>query len=224
MRSAYAPRTSFVIALACIVGLTSGCNSFVNMMALPYFLAGQDSMIDPRVSLLKDKKDKKRIVVVTFASAGLRFGHDSIDDSLTTLLSANIMLGDERFDVIPARKVREWKDTNPKWYDMNLQTIGEYFDTDYVLWLEVESFSLNETKSQYLLQGMAETVFKIYDVNKQVVVHSEHYKRDYPSNRPVPLSDVQSEDQFRQRFLEAMARDISWSIVPHRPADEVSDM
>ncbi|QDU61353.1 hypothetical protein Pan216_22090 [Planctomycetes bacterium Pan216] len=218
------PRRNWMLAgllLATALG-SSGC--LVNMMALPFYLIGAESKAPPAIELVDGRRDEKRVLVLSYANSGLRFGHDAIDEEIAQLLGFNIASNEKRFTVVPEREVRHWRDMNSHWGEMSLQEIGEEFDVDYVIFTEVQEFSLNETKNQYLLQGKSRVIFRVHDVNKDMVVFNDMYMCSYPPNRSVPLTEVISEDHFRRRFLRKIARDLSWYVVPHRYVDEVSDL
>lgn len=185
------------------------------MMALPYFLMGGDARQPPRVQLVKSKKENKKVLVLSYADFGLRNGYGPIDDELTALLIGEIVRNEERLEVVPERDVREWRDQNTQWVDMTLQEIGEKFKVDYVVFFEVNSFSMSDPKNAYLYQGKTSVSFRVHDVSNNTLIFEEEYVRDYPPNRPVPVTDVSSEDQFRQRFLRRVAQELSWYIVPH---------
>lgn len=223
MSRQFVQRRLVASVLASLIALApAGCA--VNMMALPYFLFGGQSLADPAVKLVHKKKDKKKVLVLSYADSNIQWGHDAIDDELCGLLIGKIAAGDSRLEVIPERRVRSWKDMNPDWADKSLQQIGEHFDVDYVIFFECTAFSLNEAKNQFLLQGKTRVVFRVHDVNKDSLVYDNVYQKDYPPNRAVPLTDVNSEEQFRRMFLRRIAQELSWYVVPHPYADEVSDI
>lgn len=211
------------LILLVMLAVTTNVGCAVNMLALPYFLFAGEPKIPPPVSLCEKKKDTKRILVLAFADNSIQWGHQSVDDELTGLLVSQIIQADKRFEVVPERAIREWKDRNSNWIDKDPQAIGEHFDVDYVLFVEVTTFNLNTTRNQFLLQGHADVLFKVWDVNKDALLFSDVFERDYPSNRSIELQDLQSEDQFRRMFLRRVAQELSWYIVPHQTADEIDD-
>lgn len=201
---------------------TMGCQ--LNVLAIPYFLIAGEPKVPPAYKLVEKRKDTKRVLVLAFADTGLRWGYQAIDDELTGLLSSQLQLGDKRLEVVPDRSVREWKDRNADWVDKDPQMIGEHFDVDYVLFVEITSFSLNTTQNQFLLQGHCDVLFKVWDVNKESMVFSDVFEKDYPTERSIELQDVTSEEQFRRLFLRRIAEELSWYVVPHRAADEIEDV
>lgn len=200
---------------------SSGCA--VNMLSLPYFLFVGEQMVPPKVKLVEKKKDKKKLLVLSYANSGLQWGFDAIDDELTALLIQEISQAENRLEVIPERTVREWRDVNAGWADKSLQEIGDHFDVDYVLFIECADFQLNEGKNQYLLKGKTKVSVKVHDVNKKQIIYETDYLRSYPRERVVSINDVQSEDQFRKSFLRRIAKELSWYVAPHKAGDEIED-
>jgi hypothetical protein len=201
---------------------STGC--LINVMALPYFLFAGDPSIKPPVKLLEKRRDHKKVLVLGYADPSLKFGFNSIDDEIAGLLINEIAEKEDNLELVPERKVRSWRDTTPTWTDMSLQQIGEHFDVDYVIFFEVAAMTLNQTKNQFLLQGMTRVNLKIQDCNKDAMIFEEVYTREYPPERSIQLSDVSSEEQFRRMFVRTIAREISWYVVPHKHADEISDI
>lgn len=216
-------RTIASAFLATALGLSAGGCS-VDLFAIPYFLFAGEPRIDPPVQLCKGRKDVRKVLVLAFADTGIQWGYQAIDAELTGLLIGQMDQADSRLELVPERAVREWKDRNSDWFDKSPQAIGEHFDVDYVIYVEITSFTLNTTRNQYLLQGHCDILFKVWDVNKEAMIFHDVFEREYPSNRQVELQDVASEEDFRRLFLRRVASELSWYVVPHRAADEVEDM
>lgn len=204
------------------VSLSGGCA--IDMLALPYFLFAGEPRIDPAIKLCEKKKDRKRVLVLTFADSSIQWGYQSVDNELNGLLLNEIAMNEPRLELVPDTAIREWKDRNADWIDKDPQTIGEHFDVDYVIFVELTAFNLNTTRNQFLLQGHCDVLFKVWDVNSSSMVFSNVFEKDYPSNRSIELQDVTSEEQFRRLFLRRLAKEISWNVVPHRVADEIEDV
>ena len=208
---------ALMLSTAALAG--GGCNGFVNMLAIPGLLTGPPE-IPPQVKLLKDKRATAKAVVFTRANADLRWGNDSIDEDLTTMLIAE-MVKEPRLKLVKDRELRQWKDKHARWETKPLQSVGEDFNVDYVIELEVTDFAVADPKSPYLYQGRANVAFKVHDVKKDQLVFTETYRREFPIGRPVPVGDVASEDSFRQAFLRVVAKELSWNVVA-RSTEEVN--
>lgn len=210
--------------MASIVAVSALASTGCVLAQLAYFIIPGDGGMPPKVKLLNGRRETKKIVCIPYADSGMRFSFDALDSDLNSLLVAEITGREKRFDVVPERKVRAWRDQNQNWADSSLQQIGEHFDVDYVLFYEIRRFSLNETKNQFLLQGGTTIRIKIHDVTKDATIHEDSYQREYPPERSVPVSEVLSEEQFRKRFLRTVAREISWQILPHELRDTIDDL
>jgi hypothetical protein len=218
MRSSVVER----LRLTAIIGLAAssvGCSGMVNVLALPALFTGAE-MIEPKVKLVKGRSDSAKVLVLSYANADLRWGNDSVDEEITAMMAAELSK-ESRFKIAPERKVRAWKDLNPRWSTKSPQAIGEEFEVDYVVMLEVSEFAVQEPKSPFLLQGRAKATIKVHDVKKDQEVHRDIYTREFPSTGPIPASDVSSQDGFRIRFMRTVAKELSWTLVAH-PAAEIS--
>lgn len=208
-----------IAALIAVIG-TSGC--MLNALALPYYMFAANRNAKPPIKLCKKKREHKRVMILSTTDNGLRFGFDAVDEDLTSALGALISAGDKRIEVVSDREVRQWQDENPDWDEKPVQDIGEKFDVDYVIEMEVTKFTLNESKNQYLLQGSTNITMKVHDIDGEKILDEQLYNRDFPPNRTVPLTDVASEEQFRKMFLARVATELSWFFVPHCIDDEFS--
>lgn len=188
-----------------------------------FFLQLHDSEVPARVDLLTGRRDTKKVVVVTDAEAALEWtGHGSVADELCGMVIGEMGRKQDRLELVPERKIRDWQDRNPHWADMDLQKVGEHFDVDYVIHLEVVDFSLQEAKNPYLLQGQVEIIVKIHDTRTDTQIFDDTYHREHPPHGSIPISDVPSEAIFREKFLRIIAREIAWYVVPHRHLEQTA--
>lgn len=220
-RSRWGYTARWVAATVCLFA-TTGC--FANVMALPYFLFAGDPSIRPPVKLCEGKRDAKRIVVIPYTSDNLRWTYDAVDEEVGRMLINLLVAGDSRYQIVPERRVRDWKDKEPNAGMMGMQEIGEHFDVDYVVYFEVDNFTINETRNQFLLKGKTDISFRVHDVNKNMLIYKDVYQREYPPNREVQLTEFSSEDEFQQRFLRVIAMELSWYLVRHQSSDEIIDL
>lgn len=224
MRGCWARPGRLVTTMILGVFLASGLGCSLDVLALPYFMFAGEPKIQPPVKLCKGRKDHRKVLVLTYADRGIQWGYQAIDAELTGLLIGQLSQADSRLEVVPERTVREWKDRNPDWMDENPQAIGEHFDVDYILFVEVTAFTLNTTRNQFLLQGHTDILFKVWDVNTESMLFNDVFDQNYPSERQVELQSVASEEDFRRKFLRRIAQQLSWYVVPHRAADIVEDI
>jgi hypothetical protein len=221
MRTSLVDRLRAVALAGIVASASAGCSGMVNLLALPALITGQEC-IEPKVQLVKGRHDSAKILVLSNANSDLRWGNDSVDEEITAMLSAELSK-ESRFKITPERKVRAWKDLNPRWATKTPQAIGEEFEVDYVVMLEVTDFAVQEPKSPFLLQGRAKARIKVHDVKKDQEVYTDIYTREFPSTGPIVASDVASQDGFKIKFMRTLAQELSWTLVSHPASDVAHD-
>jgi hypothetical protein len=221
MRCSLVARLRVVALAGLAASATMGCSGMVNVLALPALFTGADC-IEPKVKLVKGRHDSAKILILSYANTDLRWGNDSVDEEITAMLAVELSK-ESRFKITPERKVRAWKDLNPRWSTKSPQAIGEEFEVDYVVMLEVTDFGIQEPKSPFLLQGKAKSKIKVYDIKKDQEVYNDVYTRDFPSTGPIPASDISSHDGFKIKFMKTLAKELSWTLVSHPASDIPQD-
>lgn len=213
-------------AVLCVVAVAGpGCN----VLAFPVFvLMGMNSKEDPPCKLASKDKEKE-VQVVILASTGLETRTEflRVDRELTSLLARHLTQGfkdnKEKVKLVSARKVDQFKDEHPNWKTMDLVKIGDYFDADYVIHLDILSISLYEPRSaNQLFFGRAEIDVRVVDVNEpdEDPIFRKVYLTEYPKTRgPIPVGDG-SPTQFKQTFLDHVSRQLSWYFTAHPYDDE----
>ncbi len=219
MRRRFGFRRGMALALSAATLAAAGCSGFVNFLALPGLINGPP-MIEPKAKLLKDKRATAKALVFSRSNAELRWGQDSIDEDMTRLLNEELAK-EPRLKLVKDRELRHWKDTHARWETKPLQGIGEDFNVDFVIELEVTDFAVADPKSPYLFQGRANVAFKVHDVKRDQTVFTDTYRREFPAGRQVPVGDVASEEAFREAFLRVAAKELSWNVLP-RGTNEVN--
>ncbi len=209
-----------VAALSC-----TGCN----MMALPFFLIpGMDPKHEAKCKL-EPHGNAKEVRVVLMSSSGLETRSEflRIDRELSRLIYQQMEEGfkknKEKVTVIPVSQVEKYKDDHPNWHALSPEEIGKHFRADYVIDLEINAMTLYEPGSaNTLFRGHAEISLDVVDVYKSAEgpIYKEEYTIDYPRARgPIPASEGNVQ-QFRQRFLGVVARELSWRFTAHLVEDD----
>jgi hypothetical protein len=202
-----------------------GCN----MLSFPFFLLwGANSKQPPAFQLAsKDKDHEIRVVILAATGLETRPEFLRVDRELANLLARQLQQlckeNKENVKLVPARKVDQFKDEHPNWKTMDLVKIGDYFDADYVIHLDIHSLSLYEPGSaNQLFRGRADIDVRVVDVNEpdEDPVYRNVYRCEYPKTRgPIPVGDG-SAQQFKQAFLEHVSKQLSWLFTAHPYDDE----
>jgi hypothetical protein len=209
--------------------LSAGCN----LMALPFFLMpGMEPKNEAKCKLASANKEEV-VKVVVLASAGLETRPEfvRVDRDLAGLLTRKLEEGyknnKEKVVLVPNSQIERYKDKHPEWRTTAPEEIGAYFDAKYVISIEINSISLYEPGSfNIMFKGHAEISINVTKLGKNDdgPIYQEEYTCEYPrSSGPVPAGDSNTA-QFRQRFLQVIARDLSWRFLTHPLEDEQRQM
>jgi hypothetical protein len=215
----------YLAALVLVVVSVTGCN----MMALPFFLLpGMEPKHEARCKLVPHDPDRGARVVI-LASCGLETRPEflRVDRELGRLVYMQLEEGfkknKERVALVPISQVEKYKDDHPNWHSLSPEEVGKHFRADYVINLEISSMRLYEPGSiNTLFRGHAEISLDVVDILKSAdgPIYREEYTVDYPRARgPIPASESNIQ-QFRQRFLSVVARELSWRFTAHLVEDD----
>ena len=213
--------------LLLVAVLCTGCN----LLTLPFFLLpGMDPKIDPEWKLASDDKTKE-VRVLILASSGMETRPEflRVDRELSRLVAqqmeANFKKNEEKVKIVPTSRVEKYKDDHPDWHSEPPEKIGKYFQADYVINLEVNSITLYEPgSSNTLFRGRANISVDVVDVKhpSEGPVYRKEYATEYPKVRgPIPADNTDTNPaRFRQMFLTAVARELSWLFTAHLVEDD----
>jgi hypothetical protein len=222
------PRRRLAGLLTLAVMLGAGCN----LASLSYFLLPhEDPHFPPELMKLSPRPgyDTSRVVILCSLPIDTGIDFIRIDRDLTSALARQITHGYEELDkkekvvVIRPSKVEKFKDDHPDWHTMELVDIGKRFQADYVIRLDVQAISLYEKGSSNLMyRGRATVSVAALDMHHgDDEPVTKEYVTEYPSDAkgPVPVDD-RNRLEFRQAFLEHIAKGLSWYFVPHLTRDK----
>lgn len=202
----------------------SGCNP----ASLAYFLLPEQRLDAHMKHLASEEKEKDpKVVILTWGGFEMRSEFIHADRQLAELLGRELLRhaeeDKEKLTIIPARKVEEFKNTNPTWRSMELAEIGRRFGADYVIYLEINSLGLYEPGSlNTLLRGRVNLNVSLADVNKpDGPTPQEPFSCVFPGDAPgaLPADNEATKIQFRQAFLGHVARKLSFNFTKHRRQD-----
>lgn len=173
-----------------------GCGFMAQMM---YWTRGNP--VDAKFRGLEGKK----VAVICFDpnSAGAAGDADAVAKKVASLLAMNV----KKINVVPHQKVLDWIDEQPG-NVMDFQDVGRGVKADMVVGIDLDNFSTHDGKT--LLQGRARYCARVYDLHKggdNLVYQTQMTDLKYPESGPRPITD--NEGQFRQIFIEILARKIA---------------
>jgi hypothetical protein len=201
--------------LMCVA--VSGCNY---VMVLGYLIGGP-----PSVEPLFDKETKEcmtdkdvRVCVVCFAENKIKYNFENIDYELAQYVA--FQLHSHKIQVVNPDQVKAWLEENKDWDKP--EEIGAHFKTNYVIFIDLNSFSLYEEGSAELYRGHAEaivSVWKMDDDDHGDKIFSAQKTSKYPMHMPVSAAD-KTYQTFKGEYLTRLSEEIGRFFYEYYAADE----
>jgi len=220
-------RRSFLLGL-CGAGLLAGCNF---PTAMYFLMPDAKEPAEYKRLASDDKKKEVRVVLWTYSALDMRTEFIQADRLLTELLSKRIHKmseeNDEKVTVVSPRKVEDYKNTHPDWKALPLEQVGHYFKADYVISLEIDQLSLYEPNAnETLLSGRTHILVSVVDVkNPDDSPHPTEFSDRYPTELRGGIDSLDMHPmQFRQKFLEHVAKRLSYFFVNYQKRERVMAM
>ena len=185
-----------LVVLACLVcSISTGCGL---VSQLNYWIYGYK--VDPKFKGMEDKK----IAVVCVSGSSVMPGGDSalLANTVGTILGAQI----KGAQIVPQAKVADWMDKND-WDQVDYDVIGRGVQADFVIGIDLESFSLRE--GQTLLKGKSDVRVRVLDMTKggEAVYGPEEKHYEFPKN--AAMHAVEGEANFRKKYVYLLAQEIA---------------
>ena len=143
---------------------------------------------------------------------------DIIDKMSRILDTRNVKL-------LPPDDVATWFDDHGEWGDFS--EIANSFDADYVMHIDLKTFTVEVPDSPNLLQGKAEGRVAMMEVKmsgkhkdkKKISTEIERsFKVMFPTTYPIPR-ESRSEEMFTENFLDRISAQLARMLYDHRPSE-----
>ena len=209
-----------VLGLVLVAGM--GCNPIL----LTAYLFDNDEpkskadfALKPRP---KHEKEEVRIVVLTSCVPGTSPEMIGVDrllaQEIIPLLEARCLENKEKITVLRSAPIDKYKKENVNWRDKHPKEIGEYFQADYVIDIQVLEVSIFEPGTRReLLKGRANIAVAAYDMSKPLnepAFNPSEFNFEFPRTHPVSVVD-EPVSTFRQRFVKRIANDLVLPFTAH---------
>jgi hypothetical protein len=205
-----------------LMGVCVGCD----FATLTYFL-----LPEPRqpAQLKRLAEDGKKIKVVLLVDMGLETRPEFVqaDVDLANLLARQLQTlfkeNKEDVELVPQREVELYKSTNPGWREnFDPAEVGRHFEAQRVVYLEIRSLSLYEKGSlNTMYRGHADLTISVIEVeDPNQVPERKFFTTVYPGDPRggVAVGDMTAME-FRQHFLNYLAKKLSWHFADYRQQD-----
>ena len=208
-----APWVFFVVLLGLVLALLplTGCNM---VAAFDYIINGEPT-IDPEFTQLEDAK----VVVVCYVPAKFRYSFDSVDTDIAKKLSRLLQEKVDDIEVVESDLVASWLDQHANWSDVT--EIGKEFQADYVVFADIQEFSIYEENSPNMYRGRSYVDIRVYDVkNDGDIIYEIDLESLYPLGRPIPVGEKR-EKSFRREYVVRLSDEIGRHFYPYIPGEDV---
>lgn len=187
--------------------LMAGCQQFV---ILSYLIGGPPSIepdFDKETGLsMKDKETT--VAVVCFAPKEMLLEFPHIDHEIAAHVS--YQLGKNKIAIIKPDYVSAWINAHPKWE--LAEEVGREFKADYVIEIELSTFSLYEGTSTTLYRGRTEADISVTAMDEGG--HGERiFSKDLDFHFPlrVPRSSTEQELlPFKREYISRLSEKVGW--------------
>jgi hypothetical protein len=208
-----------ILTVACCalsLALSSGCAQFV---LLSYLIGGPPS-IEPDFDAetgLSMTGTSKTVAVVCYAPTELKWNFPNIDDEVAAQVTYRLF--SNKVKVIEPDYIRAWVDENPDWEVA--ADIGEQFEADYVIEIELESFSLFEENSTTLYRGRTSGFVHVSDMSAGGErIFSKEIDFAFPTRVPRSAYD-QSLITFKREYLSRLSEKIGFMFYESYTGDQI---
>lgn len=204
-------RLPLAIALtACVAASQSGCSLFV--------MAGKAILGDPKMTCAFKQQTKvdlaeegKKVVIVCSTPYSIKSEYPAVEFDLIDGVTRGLKR--REIDVVNPDLVATWMDDHGGYQNNPVELAGE-FKADYVIHIDLETFTLHEENSPSLWRGHVDgsvVAFQVVEMGGEKAaqrVFEREYTSRYPENVPVSV-DQKSLKIFSKEYLDFVSRDIA---------------
>jgi hypothetical protein len=177
-------------------------------------LASADAKKEPRVVILTDFNNLETRIELIQADR-------QVAELLGKQLRSMAVESKEKLDIVPQRKIEEYKNNHPDWAT-DPRKVGRDLAADYVVYIEIHSMTLYEKNSlNQWLRGRAEMTLTLVEMNKpDDLPERKELSVAYPSDACGMVHGFDSNPmQFRQKFLLHLSRQLAWQFSSYPKRD-----
>lgn len=209
---------TLVAALLLCVPL-SGC-SYV--LFLGYLIGGPPS-VEPEFEAQTDESlsDKDvTVAVVCFAPTEVRYSFENIDNELAKYVTFRLV--EHKIKAIPPDYVKAWLDENKEWD--RPEEIGNALKANYIVYIDLNEFSLYEEGSASLYRGRSEAIVSVWKMDEggeaEKIFSAEKISK-YPLHQPISTSE-ETFTNFKGRYLSRLSEEIGRFFYEYYLSDEIA--
>ncbi|QEH36442.1 hypothetical protein OJF2_50060 [Aquisphaera giovannonii] len=230
------PRTLETLRrVAAAVVLAGGLASAVGCDPRPFFYFLQP--FEPTIPAPGPSLANKKVVVLAHGTSQSQSEFPGIERELTTQFVSNLKKKAKKITVVDQKKVQTWMEGHPNSTDPS--DAARDFEADVVIFLELETFQIQEPGDLNVLQGSARVHIKatemdypknskgksIKDQPKEAhEIYDNYQESTFPIRGPVPMESGVGRMAFKNKFIQVVGGECSWHFVEHSEDDVIQDV
>lgn len=200
--------------LAGAICLLAGCNWLAGLMVM--------TTPDPvrHVPAEFDRLANKRVVVLVEAEMETLFDFRRIRRQAAEHIAYYLQNHVEGVRVVPPRQVEDYRARGYRTAYEPAHKIGQHFQTDYVLRVELLTFATREEASASLFRGRADVMLAVYEVHAEQPTEAAWSSRlqvYYPPGGPLTVAQATEEDIY-SRTLRLLGERVAQKFYDHDEA------
>ena len=211
-------RVLLTLPLIAITLVLSGCRAG---MLLGLLIAGPPTVEPEFDKQTKESMTDKEVTVavVCFAPTEVKYAFENIDHELAKFVS--FRLRENKISIISPDHVRAWLEENKDWDKP--EEIGAAFNATYVIYIDLNEFSLFEEGTATLYRGRSQAVVSAWKMDKDgsgEKIFSMEKVSKFPQQQPVSTSE-ETYNNFKARYLARLSNEIGRFFYEYYLADEI---
>ena len=213
---------SFVACVLLLSSLLQGCN-MGTIVGLGYLIGGPPSVepnFDEMTGLSMTAKDVT-VAVVCYAPNDLKWDFSEVDYEVMKFVSNRLFT--HHIKVMDSAVVHAWLDEHPNWDKP--EEIGAAFDATYVVYIDLNKFSLYEKGSQNLYRGRAEAMVSVFEMDDDGTgekIYSKDITSAFPTAIPRSTQDI-TYSRFKREYLEVLSEEIGRLFYEYYNGDDMNN-
>lgn len=237
--SFYRRRWLTILLSVGLVYCISGCQIVIGVLMILRGFPKEDADFKRQTGRSMEG-NRSKVVVLCTSPEKSKHDHVSLDADVIAEVSRQMKSNDIR--VIDSHELLSWIDDNGgELLESDLAEIGNKFDVDYLVQIEMTEFGIKDPSSPGLYRGKAVArvrAFARQDPKKKPEkakskgeadtvprsplkhIYTKPYSCTFPTHQPVP-TDRESAAIFSKRFLERLGIEISQLFYAHRLEEEM---
>lgn len=159
------------------------------------------------------------VAVVCHAPREVTFDHDAIDYQVAKYTTYR--LHEHHIKVVDPDRIRDWLDKHEDWDSPT--EIGAAFGVDYVIFIDLNKFSLYEDYSSHLYRGRAEATISVFQMDEDHEEGEKIFSKDILSKYPLLKGrDTQevTSSQFKRQYQSRLSEEIGRKFYESYAADD----